>query len=145
MRDARSDDTLLRVSAAPLTDPRIGDDWHASGAGWWSHIIYLDAAHYLHAGNSAATADYQVGRHFKLGEGSTLQPFGRIQWNGRWQAGDFDTDARVGLGLRWNRWYGGDAHDAWPHRLVVGVELQQAVATYLPDRRTFFINVGNYW
>jgi adsorption protein A len=144
-RGARGDDTLLRVSAAPLTDPRIGDDWHASGTGWWSHVIYLDAAHYLRAGDSVATADYQVGHHFKVGDGATLQPFGRVQWNGRWQAGGFDTDARVGLGLRWNRWYGGDAHDAWRHRLVVGLELQQALVTYLPDRRTFFMNVGNYW
>ncbi|GAB6196089.1 NfrA family protein [Lysobacter xanthus] len=145
MRDARDDDTLLRVSAAPLTDPRIGDDWHASGAGWWSHTIYLDAAHYLRRGDSAATADYQVGHHFKLGDGETLQPFARAQWNGRWQDGGFDRDARLGLGLRWNRWYGGDAHEAWPHRLVIGLELQNALTTYLPERRTLFVNVGSYW
>jgi adsorption protein A len=145
MRDTRRDDTLVRISAAPLRDPRIGDDWHASGAGWWSHTIYLDVAHYLRTGDSAATADYQLSHHFKLGDGQTLQPFGRAQWNGRWQDGGMDTDARVGLGLRWNRWYGGDVHDAWPHRLVIGFELQQALTTYLPERRTFFVNIGNYW
>jgi adsorption protein A len=144
-RTQRGDDTLVRISAAPLTDPRFSQDWHAAGPGWWSHTVYLDAAHYLTSGDIAATADYQVGRHFKLGQAQTLEPYGRAQWNGRWSGNGFETDSRIGLGLRWNRWYGGDAYDAWPHRLVLGVEAQQALSTYLPERRAFFVNIGSYW
>ncbi|GGZ59265.1 hypothetical protein GCM10008101_11280 [Lysobacter xinjiangensis] len=144
-RDIRRDDTLVRVSAAPLSHPAIGRDWHAATAGWWSHTVYLDAAHYLESGDSAATADYQAGRHFKLGQGATVEPFARIQWNGRWQGGHFDDDLRVGAGVRWNRWYGGSAYDAWPHRWVAGLEVQQALETYLPERTAVLLTVGNYW
>lgn len=142
--DTRSD-VMLRVSASPLRDPRHDDDWHVQGKGWVSHSIYLDAAHYLRAERSVFTVDYQLGLHRKLAGASTLEPYLRLQYTGLDRAGGFDSDARAGIGIRWNRWYGETRYDAYRRRFSIGLEWQHPFHTYLDEKDALFLSAGNRW
>ena len=139
------DETLLRLSAAPLDDPATGRDWHPAADGWWTHALYVDVAHYLRAGRTATTLDFQSGRHFKLGQAWTLEPYARLQANAVLRSGQVDRDARIGLGARLNAWYGADRYTAFPHRAAVGIEVQRALETYLPERGTVLVTFGHLW
>lgn len=139
------DETLLRMSAAPLDSTETGRDWRPVGNGWWSHILYVDAAHYLRRSDTALTVDYQAGRHFRTGEGRTVEPYARLQANGLLRHGDLSHDLRIGVGARWNLWHGADRHTAYRHRLALGLEGQQALDTYLADRRILLLTLSHVW
>jgi len=141
-RDRR--DVLLRASASFFNSGRAGDDWHASGNGWFSRNLYLDFAQYVATNHSALTADYRTSYHRKLSTGQTVEPYGHLQINGARDV-EFQRDLRVGLGVRWNIWYGGTQYDAAPHKVSLGVEFQQALQTYLPERNGVFLALGTRW
>jgi adsorption protein A len=140
-RQASRGDVLLRTSAALLSGGRHSDDWHASGNGWFSQNLYLDAAHAARAGYTAATADYRGSYHVKLAGSQSVEPYAHIQLNAI-RGARLQRDTRAGAGARWNIWYGATRYDAAPHKLTIGVEYQQAFETYLVDRSGLFLSVG---
>ncbi len=142
--DADRHEFLLRTSASFFNGGRFGDDWHPAGRGWFSQNLYLDAAHYIDADQSAATADYRTSYHLKLANSLSLEPYGHFQANGL-RNDDISRDIRVGIGSRWNIWYGANRYDAPPHKLSIGVEFQQAIETYLPERNGLFLNINSRW
>jgi adsorption protein A len=144
LADTSRRDVLLRASASFLNGGRFGDDWHPARGGWVSQNLYLDAARYLRSDVSAFTADYRTSYHKRIAEGSTLEPYA----HGQFSVSGTDTlqrDVRAGIGVRWNVWYGASVHDAAPHKLSLGLEFQQAVHTYLPDRNGLFVTLGSRW
>ena len=134
-------DVLLRTSAALLNGGRHSDDWHASGNGWFSQDLYLDAVHAVRAGYTAATADYRGSYHVKLADSQSVEPYAHVQLNAI-RGARIQRDTRAGAGARWNIWYGATRYDAAPHKLTIGVEYQQAFETYLVDRNGLFLSVG---
>ncbi|HMF96322.1 MAG TPA: hypothetical protein VKE96_18590, partial [Vicinamibacterales bacterium] len=137
-------DVLLRASASFFNGGRAGDDWHASGNGWFSRNLYFDVAQYVETNHSAVTADYRTSYHRKLSTGQTVEPYGHLQINGAKDVA-FERDLRVGVGVRWNIWYGATQYDAAPHKVSLGVEFQQALQTYLPDHNGLFVALGTRW
>jgi bacteriophage N4 adsorption protein A len=144
LEDADRRDVLLRASASFLNGARLGDDWHASGSGWFATNLYLDAAHFVRVEYSAFTADYRTSYHQKIASKNTLEPYAHIQFNTA-RNRQIYRDVRSGFGVRWNLWHGGTAYDADPHKLSIGVEYQQAFETYLPDRNGLFFTLGTRW
>ncbi len=144
LEDRSRRDVLLRASASFFNGGRFGDDWHPSRQGWMSRNLYLDAAHYLKTDYSAFTADYRMSYHRTISTEQTVEPYGHVQFTGA-RDGRINRDVRGGLGLRWNLWYGATTYDAVPHKLSLGVEFQQAVETYLPDRNGVFVTLGTRW
>lgn len=144
LADGSRRDVMLRASASFLNGGRFGDDWHPARGGWVSQNLYLDAARYLKTDFTAFTADYRTSYHKRIVEGTTLEPYVHAQFS---VAGSrsFERDVRAGAGVRWNVWHGGSAHDAAPHKLSLGLEFQQAVQTYLPDRNGLFLTLGSRW
>jgi len=144
LADHNRRDVLLRASASFFNGGRAGDDWHASGNGWFSRNLYFDVAQYVETNHSAVTADYRTSYHRKLSTGQTVEPYGHMQINGAKDAA-FEHDLRVGVGVRWNIWYGATRYDAAPHKVSLGVEFQQALQTYLPDHNGLFVALGTRW
>jgi bacteriophage N4 adsorption protein A len=144
LEDGSRRDLMVRASASFLNGGRFGDDWHPARTGWVSQNLYLDAARYLTSDFNAFTADYRTSYHKRMVEGATLEPYGHVQFNVSGSQ-TVDRDIRAGAGIRWNLWHGGSAHDAAPHKLSLGVEFQQAIQTYLPDRNGLFLTLGSRW
>jgi adsorption protein A len=142
--DPQRRELMLRTSASFFGGGRFSDDWHAAGRLWFSQNLYLDAAHYVNADQSAATADYRTGVHVKLANGLSWEPYEHVQVNGL-RNGVVSRDVRFGVGSRWNVWYGATRYDAPPHKLSIGVEFQQAIDTYLPDRNGLFLSINSRW
>lgn len=144
--DTRTD-TMLRVSASTALAPRFSDDWHASGDSWIAQNVYLDAARYLRAKQTAVTLDYRLGWHRKLGGDQTIEPYAHLQFNGldRPHGQGFAHDLRAGAGVQWNLWYGEDRYDAFRHRFSVGLEYQHAFTSYLHERNAVYLTVGTQW
>ena len=142
--DRSSRDVLLRASASFFNGARHGDDWHASGRGWVSRNLYLDAARYLDASYSAFTTDYRTSYHRKVSSNQTVEPYGHLQVSGI-KSVQVDRDIRSGVGLRWNLWAGANQYDAPSHKVSVGLEFQQAFKTYLSDRNGLFLTLGTRW
>jgi adsorption protein A len=143
LEDARHD-FLVRASASFFNGGRFGDDWHASGGGWLATNLYLDAGHFFRTGHSVFTADYRASYHRKVGAGRTVEPYGHVQVNGDTFV-RLATDARGGVGVRWNIWHGGSRYDAPPRKISLGLEYQQAIETYLEDRNGLFFTLGTRW
>jgi adsorption protein A len=137
-------DGLARVSASLFNGGRYSDDWHAMGRGWFAQNLYLDLAQYVKAKYGAATADYRVSYHRKLAGGHSVEPYAHLQVTGVRTTGT-DRDVRGGVGARWNVWYGGTRYNADPHKLSIGIEYQDTLETYLPDRNGIFVSVGTRW
>jgi bacteriophage N4 adsorption protein A len=144
LADRTRRDVLLRASTSLFNGGRASDDWHASGNGWFSRNLYIDVAHYIEAKHSAVTADYRTSYHRKLSTGQTFEPYGHLQINGAKDVA-FQRDLRVGVGVRWNIWYGSTQYDAAPHKISLGLEFQQALQTYLPDHNGVFLALGTRW
>ena len=140
-----SAETMLRASASFFNAGQYSDDWHASGSGWWSQNLYLDAAHYLRNSRTALTADYRAGYHHKIGESKTLEPYTHIQYNRTTSGNLSERDVRIGLGIRWNWWHSATQHDAYPGKLSLGLELQHPIETYLSDQNSLFLTFGGRW
>ena len=144
LADRNRRDVLLRASGSFFNAGRAGDDWHASGSGWFARNLYVDFAQYVRTSRSAVTADYRTSYHRKLSTSQTVEPYAHLQINGARDVA-FERDLRVGLGMRWNLWYGGTRYDAVPHKVSLGIEFQQALQTYLPDRNGLFLALGTRW
>jgi adsorption protein A len=144
LEDEHRRDFLLRASASFLNGGRHGDDWHASGQGWFAHNLYVDAAHYVDADRSAFTADYRASYHGKAASSQSMEPYAHVQVNGV-NTASFQRDIRGGGGVRWNLWYGANRYDAARHKLSLGVEFQRAFDTYLPHRHAVFMSLGTRW
>ncbi len=144
IEDRTRSDVLLRASASFFNGGRFGDDWHPARAGWISTNLYLDAAQYLKTDYSAATADYRTSYHRRLAAKLTLEPYGHVQFTAA-KSLRIERDVRGGVGVRWNIWYGATTYDADPHKLSIGLEFQQTLETYLPDRNGIFVTLGTRW
>lgn len=150
-------DTMLRASASLFNAGRFSDDWHAAGDGWMAQNLYLDAAHYLTSKLSSFTSDYRLSYHNKIASAQTIEPYGHLQYNlirsRTEQAAANGTDVsygsshdmRVGIGLRWNLWQGGNRYDAYPGRISMGLEFQRALSTYLDSKNAIFLTFGGRW
>ncbi|MCW8194189.1 tetratricopeptide repeat protein [Proteobacteria bacterium 005FR1] len=143
-------DLMLRASASFL-DTNASGDWQPLGSGWLSQNLYVDFAHYVKQGRQAYTIDYSAGWHYKLADGATLEPYGRIQHVGIDDRGYFGSDS-AGVGVRWNRWTGGDYYDAWPQKWTVGLEYRRTLrsdggAGYSEDQpaNSLIFTLGGRW
>ncbi|WP_189460411.1 NfrA family protein [Jeongeupia chitinilytica] len=139
-------DYMLRASASLLNDGRFSDDWHESGRGWLAQNLYLDAAYYIKAQRTAATADYRLSYHKKVfSKAQTVEPYAHVQYNLTHDDTGDSTDFRAGVGVRWNFWYGESEYDAYRHKNSVGIEFQHAFDTYLDENNTVFLTFGGIW
>ncbi|WP_266172027.1 NfrA family protein [Dyella subtropica] len=145
-RNTRND-TMLRASGSWAFSPRLSDDWHATGPSWFSQNFYVDIARYLRAKQTVFTADYQLGWHRKLVEGQTIEPYVHLQYTGidRAHGAGYVRDARAGVGVQWNLWYGETRYDAYPHRFSVALEGQHAFTTYLRENNAIFLIARTQW
>jgi len=143
LEDHTQKDVLLRASASFFNGGSHSDDWHPS-PGWLSTNLYLDAAHYLKTDHSAVTADYRTSYHRAISSQQTVEPYGHLQFNGA-RDSRINRDFRGGAGVRWNIWYGGTTYDAYPHRISLGFEFQQAFENYSPDRNGVFATFSTRW
>jgi adsorption protein A len=134
---------MLRASASFLNSGKYSDDWHPNGTGWIAQNIYLDAAHYLSTSLTSLVGDYRVSYHQKIEEGQTIEPYTHVQWSSLNQANGIDE--RLGVGVRWNIWQGQSKYNAYPSKILVGLEYQYAFKTYLTDKSAVFLSLGGRW
>lgn len=145
-RDTHND-TMLRASGSWSFSPRLSDDWHPVGPSWLTQNFYLDLAYYLRAEQAVFTADYTLGWEYKLVGGQTIEPYGHLQYTGidRPNGLSFQSDARAGIGLQWNLWFGETHYDAYPHRFSVALEGQHAFVSYLHEDNAAFLIFRTQW
>ncbi|HZY32161.1 MAG TPA: tetratricopeptide repeat protein [Rhodanobacter sp.] len=145
-RDTRND-TMLRASGSWSFSARLNDDWHATGPGWFTQNFYVDIARYLRARQTAFTVDYLLGWQRKLVDGQTIEPYVHVQYTGidRAHGAGYARDARAGVGLQWNLWYGETRYDAYPHRFSLAVEGQHAFTSYLRENNAVFLIARTQW
>ena len=134
---------MLRASASFLNSGKYSDDWHPNGPGWLAQNLYLDAAHYLSNSVTSLVSDYRVSYHHKIAEGQTLEPYVHVQWASLNQANG--VDERVGIGARWNIWQGQSKYNAYPSKILIGLEYQYAFKTYLNDKSAVLLSLGGRW
>jgi adsorption protein A len=134
---------MLRASASFLNSGAYSDDWHPNGPGWVAQNLYLDAAHYLSTSVTSLVSDYRVSYHHKIEEGQTIEPYMHLQWTNLNQANG--VDERVGVGARWNIWQGQTKYNAYPSKILVGLEYQYAFKTYLNDKSAVLLSIGGRW
>ena len=134
---------MVRASASFLNSGKYSDDWHPNGPGWVAQSIYLDAAHYLSSSLTSLVGDYRVSYHHKIEEGQTIEPYTHLQWSSLNQANG--VDERLGIGVRWNLWQGQSKYNAYPSKILVGLEYQYAFKTYLTDKSAVFLSLGGRW
>jgi len=134
---------MIRASASLLNSGKYSDDWHPNGTGWVAQSIYLDAAHYLSTSLTSLVGDYRVSYHRKIEEGQTIEPYTHVQWSSLNQANG--VDERLGVGVRWNIWRGQSKYNAYPSKILVGLEYQYAFKTYLTDKSAIFFSLGGRW
>jgi adsorption protein A len=137
-------EVLLRTSASFLNGQRHSDDWQPAGSRWVAYNLFIDAAHYVRNVQTAATADLRTSVHLKIASRQTFEPYGHLQVSGT-RLAQIEHDVRVGVGTRWNVWYGRSTYDADPRKLSFGIEFQRALDTYLPDRSGLFLTLGSRW
>lgn len=134
---------MLRASASFLNSGAYSDDWHPNGPGWVAQNLYLDAAHYLATSVTSLVSDYRVSYHHKIEEGQTIEPYMHLQWTNLNQANG--VDERIGVGARWNIWQGQTKYNAYPSKILVGLEYQYAFKTYLNDKSAVLLSLGGRW
>jgi len=138
-----SANTMLRVSASFLNTGSYSDDWHPTGAGWFSQNLYLDSAYYLSTQAYALTADYRFGYHHKIQQGQTIEPYTRLVATKI--SSETSPDVRIGMGVRWNIWTDQSRYSAYANKYYVGLELQGAIKTYQNDRLAALLTMGVRW
>ena len=134
---------MLRASGSLFNSGKYSDDWHPNGTGWMAQNLYLDAAHYLSTSVTALVGDYRVSYHQKIEEGQTIEPYTHFQWSSLNQPNGIDE--RLGVGARWNIWQGQSKYNAYPSKILVGIEYQYAFKTYLTDKSAVFLSLGGRW
>lgn len=134
---------MLRASASLFNSGVYSDDWHPNGTGWVAQNLYLDAAHYLSSSVTSLVSDYRISYHQKIEEGQTIEPYTHLQWSSLNQSNGIDE--RLGVGARWNIWQGQSKYNAYPSKIMVGLEYQYAFKTYLNDKSAIFVTLGGRW
>lgn len=134
---------MIRASGSLFNSGKYSDDWHPNGTGWMAQNLYLDAAHYLSSSVTALVGDYRLSYHQKIEEGQTIEPYAHVQWSSLNQPNG--VDERLGVGARWNIWQGQSKYNAYPSKILVGLEYQYAFKTYLTDKTAIFLSLGGRW
>lgn len=160
----------LRASTSFFNDGKYSDEWHFYGAGWVAQNLYMDASRTLRTRQSNVQADYRVSYHHKLRRGDTIEPYGHLMAREYWNDNKGDIDylhvaghtipvkagsdnyrmLMGGVGVRWNHWFGEDHHNAWRHKMSVGVEYQRLLAiepSRAPDsdKGALMMTIGVKW
>jgi adsorption protein A len=128
-----STDLLLRVNGSLLDQGPWNAEWKEDRRAWTERSLYFDAAWFVNQAQTLSLVRYSQGRTWRLGRAAqTLGPYllGQFtQQNGQ-------TDLRVGLGLRWQLWFGQDQRRAYRRKLTARAELQQSLGGNLYSNST---------
>ena len=133
-----STDLLLRVNGSLLDQGPWNAEWKEDRRAWNERSLYFDAAWFVNQAQTLSLVRYSQGRTWRLGGG--LQG-GAAQTLGPYLLGQFtqqnaQTDLRVGLGLRWQLWFGEDQRRAYRRKLTARAELQQSLGGNLYSNST---------
>jgi bacteriophage N4 adsorption protein A len=133
-----STDLLLRVNGSLLDQGPWNAEWKEDRRAWNERSLYFDAAWFVNQAQTLSLVRYSQGRTWRLGGG--LQG-GVAQTLGPYLLGQFtqqnaQTDLRVGLGLRWQLWFGEDQRRAYRRKLTARAELQQSLGGNLYSNST---------
>lgn len=139
-------DLMLRINASFLDQGRYSGEWRPEGRGWMTRQLYVDVARFLDAERDSLYADFAVGYQHKLATaGQTVEPYTHLQYGNQIANGIDSEDVRAGLGMRWHLRYGITRHDAWPHKAMLGLEIQHAFRSYLRESDTLVFSAGIRW
>jgi adsorption protein A len=129
-----STDLLLRVNGSLLDQGHWNAEWKEDRPVWNERSLYFDAAWFVNQGQTLSLLRYSQGRTWRLGGRSaqTLSPY----LLGQFTQQNNQTDLRVGLGLRWQLWFGQDQRRAYRRKLTARTELQQSLGGTLYSNGT---------
>lgn len=128
-----SSDLLLRVNGSLLDQGHWNAEWKEDRRAWNERSLYFDAAWFVNQGQTLSLVRYSQGRTWRLGQSSqTLSPY----LLGQFTQQNAQTDLRVGLGLRWQLWFGQDQQRAYRRKLTTRAELQQSLGGNLYSNST---------
>ena len=129
-----STDLLLRVNGSLLDQGHWNAEWKEDRPVWNERSLYVDAAWFVNQGQTLSLLRYSQGRTWRLGGGpaQTLSPY----LLGQFTQQNNQTDLRVGLGLRWQLWFGQDQRRAYRRKLTARTELQQSLGGTLYSNGT---------
>ena len=137
-----SSDLLLRINGSLLDQGHWNADWKEDRRAWNERSLYFDAAWFVNQGQTLSLVRYSQGRTWRLGGGlarslqggsaQTLSPY----LLGQFTQQNAQTDLRVGLGLRWQLWFGQDQRRAYRRKLTARGELQQSLGGNLYSNST---------
>lgn len=120
-----STDLLLRINGSLLDQGHWNAEWKEDRRVWNERSLYVDAAWFVNQNQTLSLVRYSQGRTYKLPGRSaqTLSPYLLAQFSQQ----NAQEDLRVGLGLRWQLWFGQDQRRAYRRKLTARVELQQSL------------------
>ena len=137
-----SSDLLLRINGSLLDQGHWNAEWKEDRRAWNERSLYFDAAWFVNQGQTLSLVRYSQGRTWRLGGGlarslqggsaQTLSPY----LLGQFTQQNAQTDLRVGLGLRWQLWFGQDQRRAYRRKLTARGELQQSLGGNLYSNST---------
>jgi len=128
-----STDLLLRVNGSLLDQGHWNAEWKEDRRAWNERSLYFDAAWFVNQGQTLSLVRYSQGRTWRLGQSAqTLGPY----LLGQFTQQNAQTDLRVGLGLRWQLWFGQDQRRAYRRKLTARAELQQSLGGNLYSNST---------
>lgn len=133
-----STDLLLRVNGSLLDQGHWNAEWKEDRRAWNERSLYFDAAWFVNQSQTLSLVRYSQGRTWRLGGGlqggtaQTLSPY----LLGQFTQQNAQTDLRVGLGLRWQLWFGQDQRRAYRRKLTARAELQQSLGGTLYSNST---------
>jgi len=128
-----STDLLLRVNGSLLDQGHWNAEWKEDRRAWNERSLYFDAAWFVNQSQTLSLLRYSQGRTWRLGHAAqTLGPY----LLGQFTQQNAQTDLRVGLGLRWQLWFGQDQRRAYRRKLTARAELQQSLGGTLYSNST---------
>ena len=137
-----STDLMLRINGSLLDQGHWNAEWKEDRRAWNERSLYFDAAWFVNQGQTLSLVRYSQGRTWRLGGGlarslqggsaQTLSPY----LLGQFTQQNAQTDLRVGLGLRWQLWFGQDQRRAYRRKLTARGELQQSLGGNLYSNST---------
>ena len=128
-----STDLLLRVNGSLLDQGPWNAEWKEDRRAWNERSLYFDAAWFVNQAQTLSLVRYSQGRTWRLGRSAqTLGPY----LLGQFTQQNSQTDLRVGLGLRWQLWFGQDQRRAYRRKLTARAELQQSLGGNLYSNST---------
>lgn len=137
-----STDLMLRINGSLLDQGHWNAEWKEDRRAWNERSLYFDAAWFVNQGQTLSLMRYSQGRTWRLGGGlarslqggsaQTLSPY----LLGQFTQQNAQTDVRVGVGLRWQLWFGQDPQRAYRRKLTARGELQQSLGGNLYSNST---------